>query len=186
MNILDRIDTQRLILRRWREEDRAPFAAINADPKVMEYFKAPLTRVESDSFIDRIEDVFAQNGYGFWAVEERGSGKLLGLTGLAPVMFDAPFTPAVEIGWRIASDNWGRGYAPEAARTVLDIGFRHLNLPEIVAFTAVINKNSRRVMEKLGMTQDVAGGFDHPNLPEGHMLRPHVLYRMKSPARRQT
>lgn len=183
MKKLNRIETQRLILRRWQEEDRAPFAAINADPKVMEYFKAPLTRAESDSFIDRIEDVFEQNGYGFWAVEERGTGKLLGLTGLAPVMFEAPFTPAVEIGWRIASDSWGRGYAPEAARMVLDAGFRHLDLPEIVAFTAVINKNSRRVMEKLGMTQDVAGGFDHPNLPEGHMLRPHVLYRMKTPVK---
>jgi len=181
MKTIDRIETQRLILRRWREEDRAPFADINADPKVMEYFKSPLTRAESDSFIDRIENVFEQNGYGFWAVEERGSGKLLGLTGLAPVMFQASFTPAVEIGWRIASDSWGKGYAPEAARMVLDVGFHRLRLPEIVAFTAVINKNSRRVMEKLGMTQDVAAGFDHPNLPEGHMLRSHVLYRMKSP-----
>lgn len=183
MNKLARIETQRLILRRWRETDRAPFAAINADPKVMEYFKAPLTCAESDSFIDRMEDVFEQNGYGFWAVEEKGSGKLLGLTGLAPVMFAAPFTPAVEIGWRIASDSWGKGYAPEAARMAFDIGFRYLNLPEIVSFTAVINQKSRRVMEKLGMTQDVAGSFEHPNLPEGHMLRPHVLYRMKTPAK---
>ncbi len=183
MNKLDRIETQRLILRRWRETDRAPFAAINADPKVMEYFKTPLTRAESDSFIDRMEDVFEQNGYSFWAVEEKISGKLLGLTGLAPVMFDAPFTPAVEIGWRIASDSWGKGYAPEAARMAFDIGFRYLDLPEIVSFTAVINQKSRSVMEKLGMTQDVAGSFDHPNLPEGHMLRPHVLYRMKTPAK---
>lgn len=183
MKKLDHIDTQRLILRRWQADDRAPFAAMNADPKVMEYFKAPLSRAESDAFIDRIEDVFEQNGYGFWAVEERGTGKLVGLTGLAPVMFNAPFTPAVEIGWRIASDSWGRGYAPEAARMVLDAGFRYLDLPEIVSFTAVINQKSRRVMEKLGMTQDVGGGFDHPNLPAGHMLRPHVLYRMKSPVK---
>lgn len=179
MNKLDRIETQRLILRRWQAADRAAFAALNADPKVMAYFKAPLTRAESDSFIDRMEDVFEQNGYGFWAVQEKGSGKLLGLTGLAPVMFDAPFAPAVEIGWRIASDSWGKGYAPEAARRVLEIGFGALDLPEIVSFTAAINQKSRRVMEKLGMTQDIAGSFDHPNLPEGHVLRPHALYRMK-------
>lgn len=176
---LHRIETDRLILRRWCDDDRAAFAAINADPLVMEYFKEPLSRAESDGFIDRIENLFDQNGYGFWAVAEKDGGRLIGLTGLAPVMFDAPFVPAVEIGWRMASDVWGRGYALEAARAALDAGFYRLGLPEIVAFTTASNQKSRRVMEKLGMVYDPAADFGHPKLPEDHPLRPHVLYRAK-------
>lgn len=179
MMTLDTIETDRLILRRWCDADRTPFAAMNADPLVMEYFKAPLSRAESDGFIDRIENLFVQNGYGFWAVAEKDSGRLVGLTGLAPVMFAASFVPAVEIGWRMASDVWGRGYAPEAARAALDAGFHKLGLPEIVAFTTTENQKSRRVMEKLGMVYDPAADFAHPNLPEDHPLRPHVLYRAK-------
>lgn len=176
---LDTIETDRLILRRWCDADRAPFAAINADPRVMEYFKEPLSRAESDGFIDRIENLFTQNGFGFWAVAEKTGGRLVGLTGLSPVMFDAPFVPAIEIGWRMAPDVWGKGYAPEAARAALDAGFTKLALPEIVAFTTVANQKSRRVMEKLGMVYDSAADFAHPNLPAGHPLRPHVLYREK-------
>lgn len=172
------IETERLLLRRWRSGDREAFAAMNADPDVMRYFRAPLGRDESDAFMARIETHFDTHGFGFWAVEEKQSGQLAGLTGLARVMFDAPFAPAVEIGWRFAANLWGRGYAPEAARAALHAGFACFALDEIVAFTIPANTPSRRVMEKLGMTYDAADDFEHPNLPAGHMLRPHVLYRM--------
>lgn len=177
--MLDRLETDRLILRRWHDADRDAFAVLNADARVMRYFKAPLNRAESDLFMDRIEQVFDLNGYGFWAVEDKESGQLAGLTGLAPVLFQAPFVPAVEIGWRMAPAFWGRGYAPEAARAALAAGFGALGMAEIVAFTTAENANSRRVMDKLGMTYDPADDFLHPNLAEDHPLRPHVLYRIK-------
>ncbi len=175
--------TERLVLRRWRAADRAPFAALNADPVVMEHFVAPLTRAESDDLGDRIEDHFDQEGWGLWAVEVAATGTFLGFTGLWPTTFDAAFTPAVEVGWRLAREGWGRGYATEAATASVDDGFDRLGFEEIVSMTSVGNARSRRVMEKLGMTHDPDEDFDHPNVPVDHPIRRHVLYRLAAPGR---
>jgi RimJ/RimL family protein N-acetyltransferase len=174
--------TERLRLRRWVDADRAPFAALNADPVVMELLPTPLTRAESDDFVDRIETTFDELGYGLWAVEVVETGAFAGYVGLWPATFDAPFTPAVEVGWRLARDAWDQGIASEAARASVTDGFARLGLDEILSFTAVANVRSRAVMERLGMVRDEAGDFGHPSLPEGHALRPHVLYRLARPA----
>jgi RimJ/RimL family protein N-acetyltransferase len=146
----------------------------------MEHFPAVLTRVESDAFAARIRAELAERGFGLWAVEAPGVAPFIGFTGLAVPRFAAHFTPCVEIGWRLAREHWGRGYAPEAARAALAFGFERLGLAEIVSFTALGNARSRRVMEKLGMTHDPAGDFEHPGLPPGHPLRRHVLYRARA------
>lgn len=178
------IRTQRLLLRRWRSEDRAAFAAINSDPAVVEFLPGPLSRAESDHLAERIENHFAAHGYGFWAIELLGGPHFIGFAGLAVVTFDAPFTPAVEIGWRLASRYWGHGYATEAACAALEYGFDCLSLEEIVSFTVPANVRSRAVMERLGMTHDISDDFDHPRLPTGHPLRRHVLYRARRVPRR--
>jgi RimJ/RimL family protein N-acetyltransferase len=170
--------TVRLVLRRWREADRTPFATLNADPVVMEHFPAPLRREESDTLVDRIEAGFEERGWGLWAVEIPGRAAFAGFIGLNPATFDAPFTPAVEVGWRLAREHWGRGYATEGALGALAFGFDALALEEIVSFTTHGNARSRRVMERLGMHRNPADDFDHPNLPEGDALQPHVLYRL--------
>lgn len=183
--------TGRLLLRRFREQDRAPFAALNADPRVMEHFVAPLDRAASDAFIDRIEQRRDERGYSLWAVEVTApadplAGRFIGFVGLWDAAFDAPFTPAVEVGWRLAADAWGHGYATEAATAAVADGFARVGLPEIVSFTAVVNHPSRAVMERIGMVRDPDGDFAHPNVPEGHPIRPHVLYRFPDlPARRE-
>lgn len=169
--------TDRLVLRRWRDDDREPFAAMNADPVVMEHFVSPLTREESDGFVDRIEAHFDRHGWGLWAVEITDTAEFAGYVGLAPATFDAHFTPTVEVGWRLAAHAWGHGYASEAARAAVDDGFARARLPEIVSFTAKTNVRSQRVMERIGMVRDPSGDFDHPNVPPGHPVRPHVLYR---------
>jgi RimJ/RimL family protein N-acetyltransferase len=174
--------TERLLLRRWREDDREPFAALNADPAVMEHFPAPLSRAESDAFIDRIAPQLDERGWGLWALEVRETGAFVGFTGLAVPRFEAHFTPAVEVGWRLARAAWGFGYASEAGRAALAVGLGELRLDEIVSFTAVGNTRSRAVMQRIGMTHDEADDFDHPALPEGHPLRRHVLYRRASPS----
>jgi len=171
------VETERLILRPWEERDRAPFAALNADPATMEFLVKMLTREESDQYIDRVRAHFEQHGFGFLAVEQKGNGAFAGMVGLAHVPFEHHFTPSVEVGWRVARRFWGLGFAPEAAAACLAFGFETLRLPEIVAFTVPLNLRSRRVMEKIGMTRDAAGDFDHPRLPEGHPKRRHVLYR---------
>ncbi len=173
------IRTERLVLRRWRDEDLSPFAALNADPSVVEFLPGPLTRDESDAMVVRVEDHFTQHGFGFWAVETIEGHEFVGLAGLAIVNFDAPFTPAVEIGWRLAHDQWGNGYATEAARAALDYGFGRLGLDEVVSFTVPHNVRSRAVMTRLGMTHDAGDDFDHPKLPVGHPLRRQVLYRAR-------
>jgi RimJ/RimL family protein N-acetyltransferase len=167
-----------LLLRRWRPEDRAPFAALNADPRVMEHFPATLSRDESDAGVDRIEDHFERHGFGPWAVEVPGVAPFIGYVGLAAPRFDAPFTPCVEVAWRLAADHWGRGYATEGARAALAFGFLEAELDEIVSFTVPGNAASRRVMEKIGLRQDPDGDFEHPLLPPGHRLRRHLLYRL--------
>ncbi len=171
--------TPRLVLRRWRDEDREPFAALNADPLVMEHFPAPLSRAESDDMVDRIEAHFDEHGWGLWAAEVVGSGTFIGFIGLWAPRFEAHFTPAVEVGWRLAHEHWGHGYAPEGARASITDGFERLGLEEIVSMTSVGNDRSRRVMEKLGLTHDPADDFDHPSIPPGHRLERHVLYRIR-------
>ena len=166
------------MLRPWRDADRAPFAALNADPEVMRHFPAALTRAESDAFVDRIEAHFATHGFGLWATTLRESGTFAGFVGLAVPRFEATFMPCVEAGWRLARAHWGQGIAPEAARRALRFGFEEAGLSEIVSFTSVTNAPSRRVMEKIGMRHDPAEDFDHPSVAEGSQLRRHVLYRL--------
>jgi RimJ/RimL family protein N-acetyltransferase len=176
--------TERLILRDWRDSDLETFAALNADREVMRYFRAPLTREESDAFARRIRERLAAEGWGLWAVEVVDGPPFIGFVGLARQTFEAPFTPAVEVGWRLARAAWGHGYAPEAARRALEVAFGDLGLDEVVSMTTVTNARSRRVMAKLGMTRDPADDFDYPLLPEAHPLRRHVLYRLRSDAAR--
>lgn len=172
------LTTVRLRLRGWRDDDREPFAALNADPEVMEHFPTTLTRATSDMLIDMTTDGWAANGFGLWAVERAEDGRFLGFTGLSRPSFEAPFTPAVEVGWRLARQAWGHGYATEAALASLDFGFETVGLEEIVSFTVPANVRSRAVMERIGMRSDPGDDFDHPKLPAGHPLRRHVLYRL--------
>lgn len=171
--------TPRLVLRRWRQSDREPFARLNADPDVMRHFLRPLSRAESDALVERIEARFEERGYGLWAVARREDGVFLGFTGLAYQSFESHFTPCIEIGWRLDRFAWGHGYATEAAREALRFGFEEANLDEIVSFTSSGNVASVRVMERLGMHRDPTDDFDYPNVPVGHRLRRHVLYRLR-------
>jgi RimJ/RimL family protein N-acetyltransferase len=170
--------TERLLLRRWRDEDREPFAALNADPRVMEHFPGLMTREASDAFVDRITAGLEANGFGLWAVEVPSDAPFIGFVGLSVPSFEAHFTPAVEVGWRLAAESWGHGYATEAARASLAHGFGTVGLDEIVSFTVPANRRSRAVMERIGMRHDEPGDFEHPNLPESSPLRRHVLYRL--------
>ena len=174
-----KIKTKRLILRPWQEEDFEAFADLNADPKVMEYFPSPLSRKESDDLAKHISLKMQEQGWGLWAVSVPEVAPFIGFIGLAVPTFSAHFTPAVEIGWRLASKFWGQGYATEGALEVLKYGFTELSLKEIVSFTATGNKPSRKVMERIGMHTDLADDFNHPKLAEGNRLQRHVLYRLK-------
>ncbi len=174
------ISTERLILRPWKEEDFDAFARLNADPRVMEFFPSVLTREESNQFAARICKKMKEQGWGLWAVSLSDSAAFIGYIGLNPVTFDAGFTPAIEVGWRLAYDFWGKGYATEGARAALKYGFEKLHLNEIVSFTSVNNRRSRRVMEKIGMVHDEENAFDHPKLPVGNALRRHALYRIRT------
>ena len=170
------VETERLRLRQWRDEDLAPFAALNADPEVMRHFPAPLSREESDAGALRARTAIDRRGWGFWAVERRSDGAFLGFTGITVVPEAMPFHPAIETGWRFARDAWGQGYATEAARASLRVAFELLEFPEVVAFTAVSNERSAAVMRRLGMREDRR--FEHPSIPEGHPLRTHRLFRI--------
>ncbi|MBV9746680.1 MAG: GNAT family N-acetyltransferase [Acidobacteriia bacterium] len=169
------VETPRLLLRHWRESDGEAFYQLNSDPRVMEFFPKCLTREESDALIARAEAHFETNGFGPFAAEFRQAGELAGFIGLSVPRFEAYFTPCVEIGWRLAHRFWNQGLATEGATAVLQFAFGPLKLPEIVSFTVPANLRSRRVMEKIGLLYD--GEFDNPELPEGHELRRHVLYR---------
>jgi RimJ/RimL family protein N-acetyltransferase len=177
MNLPREIQTDRLLLRRWVQSDRLPFARLNADAQVMEHFPSVLTRDECDAMVARIESHFEQHGFGLWAVEVRDQIPFIGFVGLSIPSFAAHFTPCVEVGWRLAVESWGRGYATEAARAALAFGFGPLGLAEIVSFTVPENDRSRRVMERLGMTHNPADDFEHPSLPG---RRRHVLYRVST------
>jgi len=170
-------ETPRLRLRQWRESDREPFAALNADPEVMEFFPSLQSREASDASIDAWQARFASQGWSNWAIELRATGEFLGFTGLSVPRRVLPFSPCVEVGWRLAREHWGRGYATEAARAALEVGFTRLGLGEIVSFTTIGNLRSRAVMERIGM-RNAHQDFDHPGVPEGHPLRRHCLYRM--------
>jgi 3-dehydroquinate dehydratase / shikimate dehydrogenase len=169
--------TERLLLRQWKQSDLAVFAKMNADPKVMEFFPALLTETESNALAERIQARIAEAGFGLWAVEIPGLASFIGYVGLSMPRFDAHFTPCVEIGWRLAFDHWGKGYASEAARTVLRHGIEQLELSEIVSFTSTGNQRSRAVMERIGMAYSPDDDFDHPSLSTDHPLCRHVLYR---------
>ncbi len=178
---LPTIDTERLRMRPWRDEDRPAFAELNADPRVMEHLHALLSRSESDELLDRIEEHFERHGFGFWAVEPLEAPRLSGFVGLSIPRFDLHFTPCVEVGWRLAHQDWGKGFATEAARAALAFGFEQLDLDEIVSFTIPANQRSRRVMERIGMTHDPSDDFDHPMFEPSHRLSRHVLYRTRRP-----
>ena len=174
--------TERLRLREWRDGDVEPFAAMNADPVVMQYFPAPYGYERTSRFVELIRKRWSELGYSLWAVERLDRGRFIGYVGLWPATFPAPFTPAVEVGWRLAADQWGQGFATEGGQAALQYAFGSLGFEEIVSFTSAINVRSWRVMERLGMIRDVRGDFDHPDVPEGHPTRPHVLYRTFSRA----
>ena len=175
--------TPRLLLREWRDSDREPFAAISTDPEVMAGYAAPFSdRTASDTWIDRMRTHLAEHGFAYWAVELPSEARLIGAIGLSRVRFPVPFAPAVEIGWRLAPPYWGYGYAFEAARATVEDGFFRLRIEEIVAFTVPANQRSWRVMQRLGMSRDPGGDFEHPGIPEGHPMRRHVLYRIRRTA----
>jgi RimJ/RimL family protein N-acetyltransferase len=171
------LETTRLRLREWRESDREPFAAMNADPLVMEFFTAPQSRSASDASIDAWQAQFRERGWSNWAVELRSTGEFIGFVGLSVPKRIFPFSPCVEVGWRLARAHWGRGFATESARAALRAGFEEITLNEIVSFTSVLNARSRAVMERIGM-RNTHQDFEHPGIPQGHPLRPHCLCRL--------
>jgi RimJ/RimL family protein N-acetyltransferase len=178
-NEAPQITTERLLLREWREEDKVPFAALNADPTVTEFFPSSLTRAESDAMIERMSEILAEKGRGLWATEVKATHEFIGFIGLSMPGFETSFTPCVEIGWRLGKTAWGHGYATEGARAALAFAFEHVELPndEVVSFTTELNVRSRRVMDKIGLTHDPARDFDHPKYPDWWGCR-HVLYAM--------
>ena len=188
MSILDRmtmptrfdtLTTDRLILRRWRDSDRAPFAALNGDQETMRYFPATLDRAASDAFIERIEARFELQGYGLWALELAESGEFLGYTGLNPMPDGVPGAGGMEIGWRLDKRHWHHGYATEAATAAVGVAFDGAQLPELWSMTAIRNEPSQAVMRRIGMTEYTR--FEHPAVPAGSDLRPHVLFHRARP-----
>lgn len=170
-------ETERLYLRQWKSSDRVPFAALNSDTRVMEFFPAPLTRCESDAMADRCQSLIEERGWGFWAAESKATQEFIGFVGLHIPSAELPFSPCVEIGWRLAFHYWGKGLATEAARGALRVGFESLGLPEVVSFTTIRNARSQAVMERLGMRK-AAATFEHPSVPVDSPLRGHCLYRL--------
>jgi RimJ/RimL family protein N-acetyltransferase len=173
------IETERLILRTWDNNDINDYYSLNQDPKVVEFLLKMSSIEQAKKFIENMNHQFHTYGYTVFALEEKKSGELIGFTGLNSPKWSAKFTPCVEIAWRLGSKFWGNGYATEAAKAVLDYGFKECALEEILAWTVPANLRSIRVMEKIGMEHDINGDFNHPDLPEGHELLKHVLYRIK-------
>jgi RimJ/RimL family protein N-acetyltransferase len=169
-------ETERLHLRQWKSADREPFAALNSDPRVMEFFPCPLNRAESDRMAERCESLIKERGWGLWAAESKANHDFIGFIGLHIPSQELPFSPCVEVGWRLAFQYWGKGLASEGAKAALRIGFELLNLPDIVSFTAARNRRSRAVMARIGMSE--SGTFEHPHVPNGSVLRLHCLYRL--------
>jgi RimJ/RimL family protein N-acetyltransferase len=177
MNQITSLETDRLLLRQWKPADREPFAKLNADPKVMEFFPNMLSREASDAFIDRIQALIEKQGWDLWAVEIKNTQQFIGYVGLHVPNYELPFNPCVEVGWRLAYEFWGKGYAPEAALVAIKFGFESLNLAEVVSFTTLSNVRSQRVMEKIGM-QRSPETFQHSGVPIDGKLREHCLYRL--------
>ena len=177
----DTLRTERLLMRRWRESDREPFAALNGDAQTLKYFPGTLDRAASDALIDRIEAGFDQRGYGLWALEVAASGQFIGFTGLNPMPDGVPGAGGMEVGWRLARHAWHHGYATEAARAALTVAFGGAGLNEIWSMTAVLNEPSQAVMRRLGLTE--VARFDHPGVPDGSPLRAHVTYHRRAPER---
>ncbi len=173
------LETDRLLVRPWADGDLAPFAAQNADARVMAYFERTLSLGESAAAIRRYTDCLARDGFAMLAIERKADGAFIGLAGVQRILYDAPFTPAVEIGWRLAYDAWGQGYATEAARAALAYGLEHLGLQEIVAIAVPANVKSLAVMERIGMVRDYGADFLHPQLPSDHIFARHCLYRAR-------
>ncbi|MGB3337501.1 MAG: GNAT family N-acetyltransferase [Devosia sp.] len=173
-----KLETERLIIRPWREDDRAPYASFNGDPEVRRFYPDTLTEAESNAAMDRLIAGYEADGFGFLAVERKSDGAFIGDVGIKPVLMPLRGAPPIEIGWLLGRAYWGQGYAPEAANAWIDFAFAELRVNEVVAFTAVSNLPSQRVMTKLGMIRDTLGDFEHPGISEGHPLRPHVLYRI--------
>jgi RimJ/RimL family protein N-acetyltransferase len=172
----DEIDTDRLLMRRWRDSDRDPFAALNGDPETLKFFPATLDRAGSDALVDRIEDRFEQQGFGLWALEITATGQFIGFAGLSPLPDDVPGAGGMEIGWRLVRNAWHHGYATEAARAALAVAFDGAGLAEVWSMTAVLNEPSQAVMRRIGMSE--VARFDHPRVPAGSPLRPHVMYHL--------
>jgi ribosomal-protein-alanine N-acetyltransferase len=173
------LESERLLLRHWRDADVGPWVAMCADPRVME-FLPPYREGQAEAVAARARERLAENGYGWWALEVKGVAPFAGVISLQMVPFEAAFTPALEVGWRLAYEHWGQGYATEGAALALRFAFDVLERDDVVAITTARNVRSQRVMQRLGMTRDPKDDFDHPRLPEGHPLRPHVLYRISS------
>lgn len=180
------LETPRLLLRPWNDRDAVPFYLMSQDPQVMEYFPSLWSMDMVSSFIDRMNVQLADKMFTLWAVEERSSKEFMGFIGLNCPAWEAHFTPCVEIGWRLAAAFWGKGYATEGALAALDYAFKHLQLPQVVAFTVPGNLKSRRVMEKIGMIRDLEGDFIHPKLNPQHPFARHVLYTIKNPCFNQS
>jgi RimJ/RimL family protein N-acetyltransferase len=176
----DTLRTERLLMRRWREADREPFAVLNGDPQTMVYFPATLDRAESDALADRIEQRFEEQGFGLWALEISETGQFIGFTGLNPMPPDVPGAGGMEVGWRLARQAWHHGYATEAARAAVGVAFEGAGLTELWSMTAVLNEPSQAVMRRLGMTE--VARFEHPRVPAGHRIQPHVTYHLNRPA----
>jgi len=177
--VFDTLRTERLLMRRWLDADREPFAALNADPETMRYFPSTLDRAGSDTLVDRIEELFDLQGFGLWALEVTGTGEFIGFTGLNPMPAGVPGAGGMEVGWRLARHSWHQGYATEAARATLAVAFDGLGLAEIWSMAAVLNEPSQAVMRRLGLTE--VARFDHPRVPEGSPNRAHVVYHMANP-----
>ena len=177
MTEIHELETERLRLRQWTQADKLPFARLNRNKRVMEFFPYALSRLESDTLAEKIMGTFAQRGWGWWAVDVKGKHDFIGFVGLNIPSADLPFQPCVEVGWRLDYPYWGYGYATEAANAALAFGFDTLGLDKIVSFTALINKRSEAVMKKLGMHR-AAETFMHPSVPEGNRLREHCLYEL--------
>jgi RimJ/RimL family protein N-acetyltransferase len=178
----DTVRTERLLMRRWREADREPFAVLNGDPQTMVYFPSTLDRAGSDALVDRIEQRFEEQGFGLWALEISETGQFIGFTGLNPMPPDVPGAGGMEVGWRLARQAWHHGYATEAARAAVGVAFEGARLTELWSMTAVLNEPSQAVMRRLGMTE--VARFEHPRVPAGHRIQPHVTYHLDRPAAR--
>lgn len=175
------IETERLLLRPWRDADVEAWVRMNSDPRVMEFFPRIESRAELEASAQRLRERLERDGYGWWVAEVTASGAFAGVLALQDVPSNVPFAPALEVGWRLVPELWGSGYATEGARELLAFAFSRLRKDEVVAMTAAINLRSQRVMERLGMRRDARDDFDHPRIAAGHRIRPHVLYRIAAP-----